>query len=345
MATLVKDSPAPTLSVSQFLSLMLLFCCFVLILFSAFRGDVGSDSVTYRQFYEAIKPGEYLEDFFLLKLNLHYRFEPFFLLFFDLFSLVEADFFVVQYAVAFVSLFGLLLFFFKARTVNFIIFSLLYLSFIQWQLQWSVMRQCLAFWIITYGVTLFRRNPFLFFAPGFHYSAILAVFIKFPRCFVFLIPVGIFFIIGMVARYSQLNTDAFSSYFFGGWLRFLFGMFGFSMMAYLLRFDKLIHGSSGSSGSALSALPALSALLFSASLFITLIFPLGWRLLAVTLPFVIFIDFSGIGKRRLFLFYLFCFILIVYKGISHANNMLEAGMTPELVFIFECIFDFVYNIF
>lgn len=321
----------------RFFSIVLLVFCSFLIALSAYRGDVGSDSAIYRQFYEQLIPGEYLGEIFSFESITDYRFEPLFLYVLDAFSLAGFSFELIQISVAGFSGLALWIFYVKCPPRTFIVFSLLYLAFIYWQLQWSVIRQCLAFWTLVAGVAISRSSfvPFML-ASGFHVSALLAALMRFPRIILFLAPAGLLLVVGVFTRYAELPADLLYAFFFGGSQRFLLGVAVFFVLAYCLRLWTVRFP---------SLLGRIPFFVFIAALFVSLVVPLGWRLLAVTLPLVIYSNFEDISDRRLVMFVCFSLALFAYKTVSHMENMLVSGMEPEVVFIQSFLKDVYMSIF
>jgi len=308
-------------------SWLILAATILLILPSGFRGDIGPDSETYRIMYDQAEVSQgylYFSD--------QYGFEPASSSIMMLMKRSSASYEDVQFAIAFFSIVCLLLVFFNSSSINFIIFSLIYLTFCYYQLQWSVIRNCLAFWIFSAAYVFFRKTVIAGVASGlFHYSFFISLF----RIKIFYLLLGMggfpFLLFYYVSKYGAIeDVDMLLSIFWGGWGRFTYHLVVGIILLFLMglwgvKFKKNIFVAHSRREE--------HKLTFILLFFSGMLFPLGWRFIAVSIPFILGLNFQSLSLRRVFILISFLGFLFIQKSYSFAVTEISKGMDPVIFFI------------
>jgi hypothetical protein len=303
---------------AKLMSVVLFLLAVCLIVPSGFRGDVGPDSATYRVIYDSINVD--------IKKDLFNKFEPGFSFVMFASKLVGFDYADFQILVTLLSLVSLLFVFRKTSSVNFVLFICLYFDFVYFQLQWSVIRNCIAFWIFSVLIVFFKNSKL----PGlcaslFHFSFLLSLTNIRLRNFLMLILL-FFALFGYYYwKYSFLNTDLLLSFFWGGPFRLFYhlgllvvflyflGFFRHRLLTYIKQDPKI----------------SLFLVLFIAGF----TFPLGWRLIAIAIPLLLLVDFSHLSIKKLIGFCAFSLLVFVQKTSSFTLNEIATGDYPVLFFL------------
>lgn len=305
------------------LAWLLLFIVILLIFPSGFRGDVGPDSHTYRVMYE-----QAADEKDLLYFQDEYGFEPAASAIFSVANRLGISYEGLQLGGAFFSLFGLFCVFLKVKPINFVVFTCLYLCFCYYQLQWSVIRNNMAFWIFAATYAIFKRTSISGFASFiFHYSFFLAVF-RVRLIYVILGSVcAPFLLYFYVIKYSGLSSELSYSFFFGGWGRLAYHILLALAFMYILGLLRLTRDGIVGRGS--------EAIFFTVFFFIGMMFPLGWRLVAVATPFLLFVDFKFISICRLIAFFLLSVVTFAQKSYSFTMVESLTAEYPVTRFLYE----------
>jgi hypothetical protein len=310
------------------LAWLMLIVVLLWILPSGFRGDVGPDSHTYRVIYE-----QGASDSGYFYFSEKYGFEPGFSAFIVALKKVNVSYEGLQLIVSIFSMLSVLFVFKKVKPINFVIFILLYFCFIYYQLQWSVIRNNMAFWLFCVSLTFFRNLNFsALISSVFHYSFFITFF-RFRLIYFVLGAIPILFLIYFyIEKYSALNSELLYSFFWGGWFRLAYHLFLALTLLYLLCFSRLsikyirIHE------------PAVVFFIFVFS--VGMLFPLGWRLVAVAIPFLLLVDFKFITIRRLIAFVIVSILVFIQKSYYFTMAEIESGDYPVVKFLYDFYFGF-----
>ncbi|MGP4846106.1 EpsG family protein [Marinobacter sp. 1Y8] len=308
------------------LAWLMLIVVLLWILPSGFRGDVGPDSHTYRVIYE-----QGASDSGYLYFSKKYGFEPGFSVFIVAVKKIGVSYEGLQLIVAVFSMLSVLFVFKKVKPVNFVVFVFLYLCFVYYQLQWSVIRNSVAFWLFCVSLMFFRNLNFSsLISSFFHYSFFLTFFrFRLVYFIVGAIPVSVLMYF-YVEKYSSLSLELLYSFFLGGWSRLAYHFFLTLTLLYLLCFSRLSIKYIREHEPAV----AFFILVFSAGM----LFPLGWRLVAVAIPFLLLVDFKFITIRRFMLFFLMSIIIFIQKSYYFTMAELGSGDYPVLNFLYDFYF-------
>lgn len=304
------------MSIKKIVAFSLFIFSSFLILISGFRVNHGADTETYRNFYQYI--GSKNSENFLDDNIFEYGFV--FLVF--LFNLLTIEFDSFLIIVALFSFISMFVTYINVKTSTFIIFCLLYLSFIYWQLQWSVLRQAISFWVLVLSFIFFKKRIILaLMSSTFHISSIFSLLIykkyKFfliPSLFAILISVSYFFI-----KYLALDLEVFKI-FFGDSNRWLIGLLIYITL-YLLIYKRWNFN---------------GAKIISIAVAIAVIIPIGWRVLAVILP-VLLLNNNRDINFRLPMHAFLLFIIFLMKSYSHYLSSVSIDLEPEIIHIFNLI--------
>lgn len=306
---------------SSILSWLLFLISVLMIYPSGFRGDVGSDSSIYRIIYESAGSEE---SYFFFMTN--YGFEPASSAVMSVFKKLGAHYEGVQFFVMLFSLLSMSVVFFRTNPVNFLVFIALYLCFGYYQLQWSVIRHCLAFWLLCLLLIFFGR-AFLagILSSLFHYSFLVSL-LRIKIFWLFLLaPLFLGVLNFYVEKYKVLDYFLLYEFFWGGWPRLVYHLLVFFIIMGLLGFfDRGVWRRLENDR---------FAIVFVILFFLGLMFPLGWRLVVIALPFLLSVNFGTIGIRRLTVFVIFSFVLFLQKSYSYTVSELSAGDYSVLAFL------------
>jgi len=221
----------------------------------------------------------------------------------------------LQLILSILSVFALLVIFLKVKPINFVIFTLMYLCFAYYQFQWSVIRNNMAFWTFSVSYVLFQRVNISALASSiFHYSFALSFLRVRAAYFAFGGVCVLFLLLWYILKYRTLSHNLLYSFFFGGWGRLLYHLFLALLFLKLLGFLNLNLSCMSGLSCKLKREPII--MLFVAIFFVGMLFPLGWRLVAVAIPFLLLVDFSFMSMRRFIMYFLFSVIIFFQKSYS-----------------------------
>jgi hypothetical protein len=236
--------------------------------------------------------------------------------------------------ILFQSIFSIVCFIFissKVKSVNLIYFSLFYIVFLHLEIQWSTLRQCLSFWIVSAIIS--ARSSYLkasIVGFMFHSSSLLYLiteYIKLKRFFnfyiviSFLIPIAIIF--NYVSNYLMLPSEILISFFIGSEIRFISSII-LIYIFYLLFFRDLLKNN------------PLYNRFYLALFIIGLATPIGWRLIALALPTTIFLKIKPSPVK-------FCLFIIILLGLcyfkydNHFDATLNYHTRPEYNLLLEIL--------
>ena len=312
----------------KLVAIVLLSVCIALIFPSGFRGEMGADTITYRGNYEATTSEDPFLHFFSI-----YNYEPGTSVFLMSLKKIGLNTDEALGFLMFFSMSCLIYIFFKAIYINFIVFSLLYLDFLYYQLQWSTLRNLLGFWIFSVLLVNSRNTIFTAFAASsFHYSFLVGLIKPYAHLNLISLSFSIFIVYYFIDKYSSLSYEILYEFFWGGWVRFIYNIFSAGLILFLMGFlnSKMIPK--------IKEQPQL--LLFGITFLLASVFPLGWRVMAVFIPFLLISDLQYIPKRNLYFLTIFCCILFLLKSISFTQNQLVYGEESIVGYLLEYYFSF-----
>jgi hypothetical protein len=313
-------------NITNFLAWLLFFILIFLVLPSGFRGDVGPDSYTYRIIYNSIQASIFDTGLWNV-----YGFEPGSILVFSSFKGFGFSYEALQLALSLYSCIVVCCIFARVKSINFLIFSLFYLCFSYYQIQWSVIRNLLAFWTFCFMFVFWSRGWIsAFIAGSFHYSFLTALFKPRLKYFAFGAVFLFLLLYFYIKKYSGLDYNFLYEFFWGGWARFLYHLSLIVLILWLLGFLSLRRHIKNDYD--------IHEKIFIFLFVFGMLFPLGWRLVAVATPFLLFFDFDRLKLKKIILLTVLMFFLFLQKSYSfYVAEYNRADIT-----VFEFLVDFYF---